>query len=50
MVGGTNDISLSQISSNNYVPYVVLQSIEIAEKIYWAKAFPLKIGEYFGGV
>ncbi len=37
MVGDTGDTSLTGISS--YLPYVAIHSIEIARKIYWAKAF-----------
>ena len=37
MVGDTGDTSLTGTSS--YLPYVAILSIEIAKKIYWAKAF-----------
>ena len=48
MVGGTCDNSLTGISS--CVPYIVLQSVGTAGKIYWAKANSLKAGKVFGGV
>ena len=48
MAGDTNDNSITGITSG--IPYLAIQSISAGAKIYWAKAFSLKIGEKFGGV
>jgi hypothetical protein len=40
IAGNTWDNSLTGITSS--IPFVVLQSISVCGKIYWAKAFSLK--------
>ena len=43
MAGHTWDNSLTGETISNFMPYVALQSISVGGKIYWAKAFKLKI-------
>jgi hypothetical protein len=49
MAGGTLDNSLTGIT-NSWIPYIALQSISIGGKIYWAKAFSSKTGQFIYGV
>jgi hypothetical protein len=43
MAGHTWDKILTGETITNFMPYVALQSISVGGKIYWAKAFKLKI-------
>jgi hypothetical protein len=39
MAGDTNDNFITGIATDKFIPVIVLQSIGVGGKIYWAKAF-----------
>ncbi len=45
MAGQTYDNSLSGIITWGLLPYIAMQSITFAGKIYWAKGFSNKISQ-----
>ena len=50
MTGDTWDNSLTGITISTHLAYVAVESISAGGKIYWAKAFSLKLFQRFVGV
>jgi hypothetical protein len=50
IVGDTDDTLLTGLPSGSRYPLIVLASIAIPDKYYWAKVLSLKVGISFRGV